>query len=367
LAAVLLSGRAGLAAADSDAERPSTYPLVLLVQGDAVLASAPAAAQDPNDPPAGTALRLRRVRVGDDVSLGAFRLRALFEAQPNDAAGESFSPVAGGRLPIDGPVRATDLFVSWAPSRAFHLDAGSMRVPFSLSRQVDEADLRMLERPGFVDAFLPDFRTGVAIGGDLGELLYRAAVMSADQTLDGHLLSGGLLAAARLTAEPLGPVGLSPWRLAPGDPWYDWFRFAAGLSVLYGTVAVAEPRTFAIDPDFQVQWRCLVVTSEYLFSIRDRDGVTIEPTSYQQGAAIEPGLTLFDRRLDLVVRGDWERAASANTWGAGAGLTVYAPDPRLRLGAAFEWRHGPTTGGGASAATDTNSDWAIFRLTIAVD
>jgi hypothetical protein len=364
LIALLSSGGSSLAA-DSDAERPSTTPLTLLVQGDAVLASAPAATRDPNDPPAGAALRLRRVRVGDDVRWGTLRLRALFEAQAENAAGEPFGPVAGGRLPIGGPLRATDLYLSWAPSRAFHLDAGSMRVPFSLSRQVDEADLRMLERPGFVEALLPDFRSGVAIGGDLGELLYRAAIMAADQTLEGHLFDSGVLAAARLTAEPLGPVGLSPWRLSPGDPWYAWFRFAASLSVLYGTIA--EPRTFAIDPDFQAQWRRLVVTAEYLFLVRYRQGVTIDPTSIQQGAALEPGVTLLDRRLDLVVRADWQRAAAANSWGAGAGFTAYAPDPRLRFGAGFEWRHGPPDGGDPAAGGNESSYWAIARITIVID
>jgi hypothetical protein len=364
LVGLLWPGRWALAA-DSEAERPSTYPLVLLVQGDAVLASKPAAAQDPDGPPAGAALRLRRVRVGDDVWRGEFHLRALFEAGADDATGEPFSPVAGGRLPIGGPVRAADLYLGWAPSGAFHLEAGSVRVPFSLSRQMDEADLRMLERPGFVDAFLPDYRTGLAIGGDLGELLYRAAILSADQTLDSHLFGQGMLAAARLTAEPLGPVGLAPWRRAPADPWYDWFRFAASLSVLYGTLT--EPRTIAIDPDFQLQWRRLVVTGEYLFLVRYREGVTVDPASTRQGAALEPGVALLDGRLDLVVRGDWQRALGANSWGAGAGLTAYAPDPRLRLGAGFEWRRGPEFGGADATDATASSYWAIVRITVTTD
>jgi hypothetical protein len=348
---------------DETAGRARTSPLTLLVQADAVLASAPAPFESPDDPMAGAALRLRRLRVGDDLRWGDLRLRALFEAQSDAATGAPFEPLVGGRLPFGGPVRATDLYLSFTPVPAFHVDAGDLRVPFSLSRQTDEADLRMLERPGFVEAFLPDYRAGVAVGGDLGELLYQAAILSADRTLDGHLFGDGALVAGRLTAEPLGPVGLAPWRRATTDPWYDWFRFAAGLSVLYGTIA--EPRTLAIDPDFQAQWRCLVVTAEYLFSLRYKQGVTIDPASTQQGAAIEPGVTLLARRLDLVARLDWQRAAAANTWGAGAGFTAYAPDPRLRFGAGFEWRHGPSTAfpGGA----ETGSYWAIARLTIAID
>jgi hypothetical protein len=31
------------------------------------------------------------------------------------------------------------------------------------------------------------------------------------------------------------------------------------------------------------------------------------------------------RRLDVVARGTWQRAAGANGWGAGAAFTLYAP------------------------------------------
>ena len=81
----------------------------------------------------------------------------------------------------------------------------------------------------------------------------------------------------------------------------------------------------------------------------------------QQGGAIEPGVTLFDRHLDLVARGDWERTGGANVWGAGAGLTAYAPDPRLRLHAGFEVRTPSYTG------ADNGSYWAIVRLAVMTD
>jgi hypothetical protein len=352
-------------AEDAAAERPDSYPLLLLVQGDVLLASKPSVTEDPQDPPAGAALRLRRLRVGDDVAMGDFRLRVLFEAGAQTAAGTPFTPLAGGRLPFGGSVRTTETYVAWAPTRAFELDAGSLRVPFSLSRQIDEGALRLPERAPFADASLPDFRVGASVGGDLGELLYRAAVMSAAPVLDGELFGHGVLLAGRLVAEPLGPVGLVPWRRAATDPWYDWFRFAAGLSVLYGTVA--GPSTLALDPDFTAQWRSLVVTAEYLFSVRYASGATVVPGSTAQGAALEPGVTLLGRRLDLVARADWERAAGINVWGVGAGLTAYGPDPRLRLNAGFERRWTQPTPSGAPAGADGGSYWAIVRLAIVVN
>jgi hypothetical protein len=350
---------AARAAADGGAPagRPETYPLSLLVQIDALLSSRPNPAVDPQDPPAGAALRWRRLRVGDDLTLGAFRLRTLFEAQGETSTGASFTPLAGGQLPFGGALRTTETNVTWAPLRAVQIAAGSLRVPFSLSRQWDEADLRLPERPAFVDAFLPDFRVGAAVRGDLGELGYDVAVMSADRVIDGQLFEHGVLVAGRLVAEPLGPVGLLPWRRPASDPWADWFRFAAGLSVLYGTVAA--PNTFAIDPDFTAQWRALVVTVEYLYLAR-YDGTVILPGTMQQGGAIEPGVTLLDRHLDLVARGDWERTGSTNVWGVGAGLTGYGPDPRLRLHAGFEVRT-PTSN------TDGGSYWALLRLAFIVN
>jgi hypothetical protein len=340
------------------AARSDSYPLSLLLQGDALLASKPDPVHDPQDPPAGAALRWRRLRVGEDLALGDFRLRALFEAQGVTSTGSSFTPLAGGRLPFGGPLRATEVQVAWAPVRAFEVAVGSLRVPFSLSRQSDEADLRLPERAPFVDAFLPDFRLGASVGGDLGLLAYRAAVMSAAETIDSQLFDHGILVAGRLVAEPIGPVGLTPWRRPATDPWTDWFRFAAGLSILYGTVAA--PNTFAIDPDFTAQWRVFVVTVEYLYSAR-YNGTAILPGSMQQGGAIEPGVTLLERHLDLVLRTDWERTGGANVWGVGAGLTAYGPDPRLRLHAGFEVRTP------SYAGTDDGSYWAIIRLAVVLD
>jgi len=352
---------AGQASAVSTASTPSTAPLMLLVQGDALLASRPNLAEDPQDAPAGAALRLRRLRVGEDGMIGDFRLRLLLEGQADTAAGTPFTPLAGGRLPFGGPIRTTEAYVAWAAYRAFQLEAGSLRVPFSLARQVDEGDRRLPELAPFADKFLADYRVGAALGGDLGEMIYRAAVMSADPVLDGQLFSHGVLVAGRLVAEPLGPVGLTPWRRAESDPWYGWFRFAAGLSVLYGTLAA--PHTLALDPDFTAQWRSFVVTAEYLFSVRYADGVAIVPGSTEQGAALEPGVTLLGGRLDLIARGSWERAASVNVWAAGAGLTCYAPDPRLRLNAGFERRWTQPTAPGS----DGGSYWAIVRLAIVVN
>jgi len=330
--------------ARADGAPAQTLPLVLLAQGEALVASAPAG---PGDPPKGTSLRLRRVRAGEEMASPHFRVRAVLEAQSPDAFGDHFAPVEGGRLA--GPLRVTELYASWRPHRIFHLDAGAIAVPFSLGRQVDEADLRLPERPVLARTLAPDFRVGAGIGGDFGALAYSAAVMSASRFLDEDLFNRGVLAAVRLAAEPIGPVGVTPWRRAPDDPWTDWFRFRHGVSFLYGTLF--EAKTIGAGMDLSAQWRRFSATSEYIFMHA--------PSGNQQGAVVEPGVSVIARRIDVVARGEWQRAAGANRWGAGAALTIYAPDPRARLQLGFERHTGPQPLPAAS--------YALARLTFAID
>jgi len=344
-AALIGLGGAASAADDEAATRAAdTGPLVLLVQGDGVIASSPAR---PGDPAEGASLRLRRVRAGEDLRGRMFRARAVLEAQSPDAFDEHFAPVEGGRLV--GPLRVTEAFASWRPHRVFALDAGAIRVPFSLGRQLDEADLRMPERPALARTLAPDFRVGGGIRGDLGALEYSAAVMSASRSLDADLFERGAVMAVRLAAEPIGPVGTTPWRRAPDDPWTDWFRFRHGLSFLYGTLY--EAKTIGAGMDLSAQWRTLWASGEYIF--------VHAPSGNQQGAVIEPGLSLIPRRFDLVGRGEWQRAAGGNAWGGGAALTVTARDPRARAQVGFERLTGPTP---LRAST-----YALVRVTFTID
>ena len=336
------------------AQQSDTGPLRLLVQGDVGYSKPSPLA--PQDPPDGSFVRLHRVLVGDELSGHDVHALILFEGQSDSASGQPYSPLAGGLMPFGGPVRVNEAFVGWAPHRGFEVDAGSLRVPFSLSRQIADADLALPERPAFIDADTADFRTGAAVGGDLGELLYRVAILSADQTIDGHLFGRGFVVAGRIIAEPIGPVGLRPWRRRADDPWYGWFRFATGVSVLYGTLAA--PQTLAVDPEFTAQWRQLVISAEYFLSMRLASGTTFHDTG-AQGAALEPGLTWLQGRLLLAARGYGQAAGGTTLWAGGAALTGLAADRRVRLTAGFERRW--------SNSAPTSSYWAILRLAVAID
>jgi hypothetical protein len=343
--------------------KAQTYPLVLLAQVDAVMSAdnesgvAGASASVGNDPPDGSIVRIRRVRAGEDWTRGAWRVRAVLEATHRATV---FTPVEGDRLPYAGPVRLPEAYVTWAPHRAYQLTAGAQRVPFTLSRQVDEADLRLPERAQVFAALAPDYRAGVAFTSDLGLLNLRVAGMSADTTLDGDLFQSGLVA-ARLSADPIGPMGVAPWRRSTSDPWYGWWRFSAGASVLYGTLLA--PRTLGLGGDAQLQWRRFTVTGEYVAEHLFSGGGWPH-----MGAVVEPGIYLWSERLELVARGSWYRRPYAppmgpaehpdhsDTFAAGGGLTLYAHDAQIRLQAAFETRR-------TRDALLADSNWAIFRLT----
>ncbi|HEY2731231.1 MAG TPA: hypothetical protein VGK52_14915 [Polyangia bacterium] len=339
---------------------PETYPLVLVFQGDAVVdaapsGSGPAAGDDP--PRGGSELRFRRLRIGEDVGRGAWRARALLEASSRDAA---FAPVEGGRLPTAGFVRVTEAFAAWRPHRAFALELGAQRVPFSLSRQVDEVDLRLPERAQALVALAPDYRTGFTLASDLGLLDLRVTGMSADRSVDDRLLTSGYFGALRLSADPIGPVGTAPWRRGADDPWYGWWRFSGGVSVLYGTLLA--PRTLALGGDAQLQWRRVTVTGEY---VGQHVGAgTAAPTS--QGAVVEPGVFLASERLELVLRGSWYRQPPSmsgaapgptDTFAGGGGLTFYARDAHVRVQAGLELRR-------TLDARLPDSGWAIIRATL---
>jgi hypothetical protein len=360
LAALTAAGRARAAEADGEA-RSRAYPLVFMVQGDAVVDSTPAgtgvAAGD--DPPPGSNARLRRLRIGEDLTRGAFRARVILEAT-NDA--RAFTPVEGDRIPWADPVRLTEAFGAWTPDRAFSVAVGAQRVPFSLSRQVDEADLRLPERAQILAALAPDYRAGVSVTSDLGLLNLRVAGMSADTSLDHRLLTSGAFGALRLGADPIGPMGVTPWRRRPqvDDPWYGWWRFSAGVSVLYGTLL--EAKTLGLGGDAQLQWRRVTVTGEYLGE--HLGGSSKDAGSWaHQGAVVEPGVFLAPKRIELVLRGAWYRQPSAattpgatDTFAVGAGLTLFGYSDHVRLQAGLELRH-------TRDALLPDSDWAIIRAT----
>ena len=103
--------------------------------------------------------------------------------------------------------------------------------------------------------------------------------------------------------------------------------------------------------DLSAQWRRFSATAEYIF--------VHAPSGNQQGAVVEPGVTLGARRLDVVARGEWERAAGANGWGAGAAITSTRA-MRARACRSASSAHRPRRRCAAAS-------YALARLTFTID
>ena len=345
------------------------YPLSCSSRGTRCSPRKPDAAADPQDAPAGrgTALAapaLRRRR-------GARRLPA---ARAVEAEGETrpepFTPLAGGRLPFGG-------------ARADHRDVrrlGARRARFRDRRRIAARPVLALapvRRGRAAPARAAAVRRRVPARLSRGRRRRRRSRRDRFPRRRHERRPGARRPAVRprraRRRTPRSPSRWARWASSPGGarrpiPGTDWFRFAAGLSVLYGTVAA--PRTLAQSiPISRPQWR---VRGRHdgipLLGPLPRRPAAVVPGSTAQGAALEPGVTLFGRRLDLVARGDWERAGTTNVWGAGAGLTAYGPDPRLRLNAGFErrWTR-PSPPAPTAAPTGRSSGWRSSSIDWSID
>jgi hypothetical protein len=308
---------------------------------------------------------LRRARAGVDAAAGAFRARLVAELAarpelPPPAAGAT-APPTGADADTDadiiagewtgGAPRATEAFVAFAPHKAFSLAAGALRVPIGLSRRTDEADLRLPERARVVTRGTPDFRAGVAASGDLGLLQYDAGVYAASPTPGADFAAGGALTVVRLGSEPVGPVGRAPQLRRSDDPWYGWWRFAAGLTALHAALPGANELGLGGDGAFQ--WARLLVTGEVLWTHR--------AGADRIGFSVEPGVFVWRDRLELVARAEWLNeevgpTSPGDAWGLALGATFLGAAPHARLQAAYTLRR-PLAGG------DPPSGWAVLRAT----
>jgi hypothetical protein len=339
----------------------ATITPALLLQTDLVLAARVVPAPEYGDPPPGTDFRLRRARLGGEAVSGLWRARLVWEAYAPVTGRSPFEGGAGAAI-AGSVTRVTDAYLAFHPGKPFQLAVGSLRVPFSLSRQIEEGDLRLPERPTIVHSATPDWRLGAALRGDTGLIQYAAGVFSGNARRD-PLAAGlpaeppterGPLYVLRLAAEPIGPMGVAPWRRRSSDPWYGWWRFSAGGSVLYGQLA--QPGTLGVSGDLQLQWRRLAIAAECLWTRQSWD---------QLGAYLEPGYHLWTDRLEVTVRLDWFRydfpgaVATATTLGYVAGVTYSAYHGHVRLQAAY-------TGRRHQQGAERDYGWAVLRLTFAM-
>ncbi|MES1172669.1 MAG: hypothetical protein ABUL77_05490 [Bacteroidota bacterium] len=372
LLALTVGGAAGVGAgvvrADDAGPGPAFAPR-LLIQSDLVVAHH--GAHDPltADPVTRPGPYLRRARPGGDGAVGPWRGRVVIEAasQPEippagTVAATPPAATAGGVDPIAGmgdggaTARPVEAFVAFAPDKALAVSAGVLRVPLGLSRQIDEGDLRLPERARIVTRGTPDARAGVALRGDTGLLQYAFGTYAVTPRLgtprlESSAAGAGTLYVGRLSAEPVGPLGIAPHLRRHDDPWYSWWRFSVGVSTFFAQLP--GHNEWGLGGDGQFQWARLCVTGEVLWTRRaplDRVGFTVEP-----GVFVVPDL------LEVVARLEWFNddvgpRSPLDAWGGSLGATVWSATRHARLQAAYTLRR-------AAAGGDPISGWAVLRAT----
>jgi hypothetical protein len=326
----------------------------LLLQSDTVLAHHGASLPAIEDGTTRPGFYLRRARIGLDASDGGpWRARLIVEATARSEVADTALDAIAGEIDR-GKTRPTQAYVAFAPHKAFMLSSGALRVPIGLSRQIDEADLRLPERARIITRATPDFRMGVSASGDLGLMQYALGGYSVAPTFGSDFRDGGVLTVLHLAAEPLGPMGVAPQLRRRDDPWYRWWRFSAGLSAFYAALPGADE--LGVGGDGQFQWARLLVTGELLWTRRasaDRVGFTVEP-----------GLFVVPERLELVARLEWLNdevgpVSPVDGWGGALGATFYSASRHARLQAACTLRRAAA----GEPGIDRAAAWAVVRAT----
>jgi hypothetical protein len=331
------------------ADGPRITPRVLL-QTDAIVLHHGPDAPAIEDGTTRPGFYLRRARAGLDAAEGDWRVRLIAEATARtEVADAALDPIAGEIA--RGRTRATEAFVAYAPARVFELAMGSLRVPLGLSRQIDEGDLRLPERARVITRATPDFRMGVAAHGDLGLAAYALGGYAVAPVYGSDFRNGGEMMVARLSAEPIGPMGVAPDLRARADPWYGWWRFSVGASGFYARLPGGHE--FGAGGDVQLQWTSLCFAGEMLW--------TRLASADRLGFTLEPGAFVLPERLELIGRIEWFKDrlgadATADGWGATLGATFFPPAHGARLQAAYTIRRAPVGDGRASS-------WAVLRAT----
>ena len=192
----------------------------------------------------GSGMRLERARFGFCGRAGEFAFRLIWEPfSIEERAHVDHSSREWGRL--------SDAAIGWAPFRWLVVTAGEQRVPSGRGREQPVGALALPLLPYTTIALMPDRRLGASIDGDLGALRLYAGAFASARTIDmlsRNTGAEGLLAVARITITPIGPLGARA--LPDAGAWTDRPRLRLGITVEYdshtGGVLAETDAAFAV-------------------------------------------------------------------------------------------------------------------------
>jgi len=310
---------------------PYVTQLSVLAEGWGVAWTGPHVRMSDLDAADGSGLYLSAGRLGAcgrvDTGQGDFTWNVVYEPYAFEEAAQPDSRPWGRFLAGE---------VGFAPWRWLTLSVGLRKVAFSYGHD-EPLQLRALPvRPYVSQSIAPDRRLGLTLDDDFGVAHVVVGVYQGARDLAINT-DGGMLIAARLVAEPLGPVGnavttaFDPayWRARPP-------RFAVNASVLYQYVNGSS--TYALGGDGALHWGPLGLVAEYIFS----SGTTVEAPvlrlprlkQARQGAYLEAAWMLWRPWLEVAARYDWldePHQPGQRFHAVTAGVTFYAFRQLLRV------------------------------------
>src|SRR6185312_5697789 len=153
--------------------------------------------------------------------------------------------------------------IGFAPWRWLMISLGIRKIAFGYGHD-EPIELRTLPvTPYVTQSVAPDRRAGITLDDDFGAAHVVLGVYEGARDLK-VTADGGMLIAARLVAEPIGPVGNTV--STRGDPaeWRSRPRFAVNASILY-QYAQGESN-FSLAADGALHWGPVGVVGEYVYA-----------------------------------------------------------------------------------------------------
>ncbi|HEX6838766.1 MAG TPA: hypothetical protein VF334_19445 [Polyangia bacterium] len=224
-----------------------------------------------------------------------------------------------------GRIAAAEL--GFAPWTWLTISVGIRKVAFGYSHD-EPLELRELPVPAYIDqSVAPDRRAGITLDDDFGAAHVVLGVYQGRRDLV-ITADGGMLIAARLVAEPIGPVGNLVSTRGDPDYWRKKVRFAVNASILYEYVNGSS--NYALAADGALHWGPVGMAGEYVFASHTTVEAPVRllpyPTPSRQGMWVQAAVMLWRPWIEVSARYDW----MANPGQAGqqfhavtAGLDLY--------------------------------------------
>jgi hypothetical protein len=265
--------------------------------------------------------------------------------------------------------RMVDAALAWLPASWAAVAAGVSKVPFSRGREQPIGALPLAVLPYSTAAIAPDRRLGLTGDADFGVARLAAGLFMGSRSVDLDA-PAGILAAARITLEPVGPVGRRTWPRyearppapATGPSWNERMRGAAGLSIAYRRDG--EATGWAAGADFALHAGRLALDGEVLYADHwplERPTPTPGALGRRIGGFVEALVLVWSPWLAVAARAEYldedlSTARSGRFVAVAAGANLYALGPSIQLQALYSRRF-PLAGG-------PGADALLFALTV---